>query len=126
MSTNGATNSKPKKRRDWRPIWLEALRETGTVVGACEIAGIDRSTPYRERQANEDFALAWHDIEHETTDLLEKTAVQIALEGNVTMLIFMLKCRKPEVYTERHHLEHSGQVSLLDLERALDEAGHAN
>lgn len=121
MSTNG-----PGQLKNWQPVWLEAYRETGTVSGACRQLGISRARAYRERQADEDFALAWHEIEQATTDEIEKTAVQIALEGNPTMLIFMLKCRKPEIYTERHHLEHSGSVSLLDLERALDEAGHAS
>ena len=117
----------PKSRRDWKPVWLAAFREAGTVSRACEQAGIVRSTAYDAR-ANEDFARAWDEIENETTDAMEREAYRRGVEGvseplvsagklvtNVqkysdTLLIFMLKARKPAVYRENVKIEHSGQI----------------
>lgn len=117
----------PKTRRDWKPGWLQAFRETGTVTAACERANIVRSTAYDAR-VDEDFARAWDEIEAETTDAMEREAYRRGVEGvseplvsagklvtNVqkysdTLLIFMLKARKPGVYRENVKVEHSGRI----------------
>lgn len=105
-----ATPARAKRRRDWKPAFLKALRDQGTVTAACEAAKISRQTAYRERQANEDFALQWHDVEHQVTDELESKAVEIALSGDTRMLEFLLKARRPERYRENIKVEHAGSV----------------
>jgi hypothetical protein len=108
-----ATNATPsararKPRRDWRRRFLDGFKRTGTVTGGCAHAGIHRSSAYRERQRSEKFALAWADIEDEVTDRLEATALLLALKGDVRLIEFLLKARKPEMYREQHVLEHVG------------------
>lgn len=125
------------KRHDWRPHFLDALRDTGIVTDACRVAGVARSTAYEERQRNEEFALAWHDIEEETTERMEREARRRAAEGvekpvfqggqevgrireySDTLLIFMLKARRPEVYRETTRHEHTGAnggpITFADL-----------
>ena len=39
--------------------FLDALRRTGPVQGAADEAGVERSTPYKYRIRNPDFAEAW-------------------------------------------------------------------
>ena len=39
-----ATKATPKKRRNWRPVFLATFRQTGNVLLSCHAAGIDRST----------------------------------------------------------------------------------
>jgi hypothetical protein len=125
-----ARRSKPT---DWRPVFLQALNDTGLVKEACRVAGIHRSTAYEERQRNEEFAVAWHDVEEETTERMEREAIRRAAEGvekpvfqggqqvgaireySDTLLIFMLKARRPERYRENVHVEHSGNVTIADL-----------
>jgi alpha-galactosidase/6-phospho-beta-glucosidase family protein len=118
----------PRKcRRQWKAKWLEAFRELGMVSAACEEVKVGRQTVYDARK-DEDFAAAWDEIENETTDAMEREAYRRGVEGVVepvvsagkhvtdvrkysdTLLIFMLKARKPGVYRENVKVEHSGQI----------------
>lgn len=126
-------------KKGWTEKFLDGFRDRCTVSGACEVAGVDRSTAYRERQRNEEFALAWHDLEQETTDTLEREAFRRAAEGveepvyhrgeevghvrkySDTLLIFLLKARKPEMYRETHRFEHSGPNGAPIEKRVVQE-----
>ncbi|MGH2878936.1 MAG: hypothetical protein ACRDK4_04930 [Solirubrobacteraceae bacterium] len=128
--TRGKTSKrKPpaKARRDWKPAWLEAFRELGMVSAACKKVEIGRRTAYDAR-IDEEFAAAWDEIEHETTEAMEAEAYRRAVQGvtepvvsagkhvtdvqkySDTLLIFMLKARKPATYRDNVKVEHSGQV----------------
>lgn len=112
MSTNAtkATHS-AKARRDWKPGFLQALAEHGTVTAACTAVDINRTTAYRARQHDEDFALEWSDIESTVTEQLEAKALELALNGDTRMLEFLLKARRPTTYREqKFQVEHSGKV----------------
>jgi hypothetical protein len=116
------TRSARKKRRDWRPAFLAALEEQGTVWSACVQANVGRSTVYRERQRNEPFALKWADIESKVTDKLERKAVDLALDGDTQVLMFLLKARRPDVYRERVSVRHDGglRVSVPEISESTD------
>jgi len=116
-----------KARRNWKPAWLKAFREHGTVTLACQAAKVGRSTVYSAR-ADEKFADAWDAVEAETTDAMEREAYRRAVEGvteplvsagkhvtNVqkysdTLLIFLLKARRPKTYRENVKVEHAGRI----------------
>src|SRR5262245_27197917 len=116
--------STPKK--DWRPAFLEALAEPGSVVHAATKAKIHRSTAYNARADERAFADAWKEAEQIGVELMEAEARRRAVEGcrrpvyqggklvghvqeySDTLLIFLLKAHKPEKYRERHQVEHSG------------------
>lgn len=126
-----------RKLTDWRPVFLDALRECGIVRDACATAGIHRSTAYEERQRNDEFALGWADAEEDSTERMEREAYRRAAEGTVkpvfqggehvgdireysdTLLIFMLKSRRPERYRDNHRVEHTGKdggpIQVTDL-----------
>jgi hypothetical protein len=121
------TRRPAKERRDWKTPWLEAFRAEGTVSAACAAVNVSRSTVYDAR-VDEEFAAAWDAIEKETTDAMEREAYRRAVEGtseplvsagrlvtNVqkysdTLLIFMLKARRPDVYRENVKIEHAGRI----------------
>ena len=103
-----STSSTPKK--DWKPAFLEALRGTATVTEACRSLGIDRGTAYKARQRDEAFAVAWADVEEESTETLESVAVQRAKDGSDTLMIFLLKSRRPQKYRENVKIEHGGEI----------------
>ncbi|MCA1701257.1 MAG: hypothetical protein LC790_21110 [Actinobacteria bacterium] len=44
-------------------------------------AGIARRTAYDARQADEDFAVAWADVEEATTERMEREAYRRAVDG---------------------------------------------
>jgi hypothetical protein len=131
-----------KQRRDWKPSWLKAFAETGVVAHACEAAKVGRTTVYEARERDEKFAKAWDDIESATTDEMEREAYRRGVEGvdkpvfqkgecvghvrefSDTLLIFMLKARKPEKYREttRHELtgKDGAPLTFADLFTAAD------
>lgn len=97
----------PKK--DWAPAFLAALEDTHLVTESCKRAGVGRSTVYQRRDHDAEFAQAWADVEERSTEILEQIAVRRAANGSDTLLIFLLKARRPSVYREQHRIEHVGR-----------------
>jgi molybdenum-dependent DNA-binding transcriptional regulator ModE len=60
-----AAAKRRKTADDWAPAFLEAFREHGLIVAACRVAGVSRATVWRRRQADEDFALTFHDADQD-------------------------------------------------------------
>ena len=111
----------PTKRRNWKPDFIAALAEAGTVTEACRKSGISRTTAYHARQQDEAFALQWADVEEEGTELLEKVAVQRAVDGSDTLMIFLLKSRRPQKYRENVKIEHGGEIRTYLDELSRDQ-----
>lgn len=65
----------------WRDAFLQALREVPVVARACEAVGIERSTAYRAREADKDFAQAWDDAMEHGVDRAEAEAFRRAVTG---------------------------------------------
>jgi hypothetical protein len=124
-----------------RAAFLAALAETANVSRACLVARLPRRTAYDARAADPAFAAAWDAAVELGTDALEDEAVRRAHEGTVkpvfykgaecggireysdTLLIFMLKARRPERYRERSALDlnatiHRDPASYSDAELA--------
>lgn len=90
------------------PLFIAALRSTGTVRAACEAAGITRRAAYVARARNPRFSAEWDSAIEEACDELEAIARQRAKETSDTLLIFLLKAHRPEKYRETNRVEHSG------------------
>ena len=127
-------NSRRAARSDRaRAKFLDVLRESCNVSEAARAAGIGRRTAYEWRDADEEFATAWAEAEQEAIDKLEREAWRRAVEGvdkpvvhqgvitgtykeySDKMLEILLKGHRPERYTDRSKIEHSGKVSLESL-----------
>lgn len=122
----------------WRKTFLEELRKGASVRSAALAAGIGHRTAYRQRQRHERFALAWTDAVEEGTDILEDEALRRAVHGvetpvisggapvfltdpatgaqvpmtvlkhSDTLLIFLLKARRPAKFRDVWRVEQSG------------------
>ncbi len=66
---------------DWKPPYLAALREMPVVAHACKAVGIERSTAYRAREADEGFAKAWDEAMEEGIDRAEQEAFRRGVVG---------------------------------------------
>jgi transposase-like protein len=110
------TKYTPKKRA----LFLGALTEGASVTAACDRAVITRRTVYDWRKADSEFAAAWDDAIEAGTDALEDEALRRAKEKSDTLLIFLLKARRPEKYKDRVSTEHSGTESKT-FEQWLDD-----
>ena len=76
--TSHPGNPKPY---DWKQSFLAALREYPVVRHACEAAGINRSTAYDARNADEEFARAWDNALEDGIDQAEQEAMRRAVWG---------------------------------------------
>lgn len=103
----------PEKGRDWRSIFLSIYRQTGIVALACRAAGISRTHAYRERQRSTTFAAAWADAEEDATEGLEAEARRRALASSDTLLIFLLKARRPHVYRDTVRIDVRREAEAL-------------
>jgi hypothetical protein len=66
---------------EWRPIFLKALHEYPVIRHACEVADIERSTAYRARDSDEEFAKAWDEAIEVGIDKAEQEAYRRAVHG---------------------------------------------
>jgi hypothetical protein len=92
--------------------FIQALAAGSSVIAACKAACIGRRTAYDHRQRDEAFALRWADALEEGTDKLEDEAHRRALDGSDSLLIFLLKARRPEKYRESVKVEHAGSIDV--------------
>lgn len=89
-------------------VFTEHLVKGQTITAAAKAAGICRRTAYSWRESDKTFAEAWDDALEIGTEKLETEATRRALEGSDTLLIFLLKARRPKVYRERVSTEVTG------------------
>lgn len=66
---------------DWKPVYLEALRNVPVYRHACEVAGVDRATAWRAREADPAFAEAEREALEEGIDRAEQEAFRRAVVG---------------------------------------------
>lgn len=65
----------------WSAAFLASLREMPIVQRACDAVGIERSTAYRARHADPEFAKAWDDALESGIDRAEQEAFRRAVTG---------------------------------------------
>lgn len=104
---------------DWKPPFLASLREVPVVSRACAAVGIERSTAYRARELDDDFAKAWDSAMEDGVDKAEQEAFRRAVEGTEkgvwhqgtlvgservysdALLALLLKGRRKKVFADR-------------------------
>jgi hypothetical protein len=78
--------------------YLAALAKGRAPTVAARMAGLARSTVYKWRREDVEFAAAWADCVEQGLDLLEDRAYQRAMKNSDQLLMFQLRARRPEVY----------------------------
>lgn len=113
-----------KKRRE---LFLAAYAGSGNISHSARAAGVDRGTHYKWL-ADPAYAEAFKQADAQAGDILEAEARRRAVDGvdepvgwykgepggmvrrySDTLLIFLLKGRKPDVFGDRQRLEHTGK-----------------
>lgn len=123
-----------------RARFIEVLRETCNVSDAARAANIERSTPYKWRDADPDFFAQWVEAEEYAADRLEREAWRRAVEGidkpvihlgvitdtfkeySDRMLEILLKGHRPNKFKERVQNEHTGKDGASLAEEAATAA----
>lgn len=132
-SVTTARTVRTVEKGDWKLVFLKELQRTGIVGTACKKAKISRSTAYKTRDEDVDFAAAWDIALDDATDNMEQEAWRRGVKGTVkpvyqgkehvgdireysdTLLIFMLKGIRPDKYRERTDVHHSGKIDVSKL-----------
>lgn len=96
------TQATAKKR------FLTNLEKTGNVSWSAAAAGVSRTTVYRWQEDDVEFAADWFDCEEAGVDALDAEATRRALEGSDTLLIFLLKSKRPKIFNDRQRIELTG------------------
>lgn len=110
-----------------REKFLAVLAETASVTRAAEAVRVSRQALYQARSNDEDFARRWSEAQEMGTDALEDEAIRRAREGMLkpvyqqgrevgqirefsdTLMVVMLKARRPERYKDRTATELTGK-----------------
>lgn len=71
----------PDMRHLWTNAFLAALSVHGVMSRAAEAAGVDRTTPWRRRESDPEFAKACQEAIDQAADALETEARRRALDG---------------------------------------------
>jgi hypothetical protein len=93
--------SSTDQTKNWKQTFLNHYATLGSVTAAAKETGIDRTTIWYARKSDETFNDAIQGIDQWTTQRVEDTLAEKALEGGTTEMIFYLKCKKPEVYGDK-------------------------
>ena len=114
--TERATISTPTSYRPpWEDRFLAVFSATGNVRLAASAVGIHRATPYKHAQVDPEFAQAWLAAREDAVDTLEAEARRRALAGSDTLIMFLLRSLRPDVYRERATVDVN-----LDLRREAE------
>jgi len=130
---------KTKLTRERQERFLRALAGTGIVSTAAEIAGTSRTRVYELRKRDPTFAVGWEEAEEQAADALEAEAWRRAVSGvpeplvsagkivrdddglpiairrySDTLMIALLKARRPEKFKDRQLVEHDIADGLAD------------
>lgn len=129
-------------KKDWKSAVIEGVANGLTVKDAAARAGISRTNVYIASDKDDEFAAAMRRAHDEGADQLEAEARRRAVEGvtrkkfdkgvpiidpqtgeqyiereySDTLLIFLLKGRRPDIFGERVKHEHTGKT--FDAESA--------
>lgn len=102
----------PKKQE----TFIEELRKGKSVAAAAEMVCVSRQTVYLRRNADPAFADEWDTAIEIGTDRLEDTALKRAEDGSDTLLIFLLKARRPEKFKDRFESHTTVTHRFTDLD----------
>jgi hypothetical protein len=109
--------------RNWRPVFLKALEHGCSIAEACRLAGVSRQCAYRARQRSPAFAEQWTEAEQTGVDALEDEAFRRAMNGSDSLLMFLLRAKRPHIFRDSVRMEHDLGKELLDaLNRAARES----
>jgi len=95
-----------------REAFLRGLREAHTAKESAEAVGLCRQVFFDWKNKDPGFAEEWEKAYQEGTEVLEKEAERRAFAGSDTLLIFLLKARDREKYSDKWYGDLNTRGSL--------------
>ena len=117
-------------KEDRKEMFINNLKASGGIICvACENTGINRSTYYRWRESDKDFADAVDEVMEAQVDFVESKLIALINANDTTATIFYLKTKgKKRGWTEKQqpivaiNTEPQPDTSLLALSEAVKES----
>lgn len=106
----------PRKR-----AMLAALARTANVSASCRATGVGRQTHYDWMDSDPGYRAGVAIAKEEAIEVLEAAARRRALVGSDTLLIFLLKAARPDVYRERHEVKTEATIRWAEVLASLPE-----
>jgi hypothetical protein len=98
----GDTLRTRRRARSWENRFIHEIARMPSVKAACQAAKISRTEAYRRRSEDAAFRARWNDALAEGVDALEAAAVRRALRSSDSLLMFLLRAHRPEVFDRDH------------------------
>lgn len=112
-----------KQRAKQKEVFLKCLANGDSVRSASEQCKVTRQTVYNWKEKDEEFKSAWEEALEAGIERLEDAAYNRALKGSDTLMIFLLKAKRPKVYSDKQRLEHTGAdggpINIKAIERRI-------
>lgn len=93
-------------------MFFQALSSGMAIKSAAEAAGYAKRTVFDWRDRDKEFAQRWDDAIEESIESLENEANRRAMHGSDTVLMFLLKARKPELYSQNAAMTLDGKLQV--------------
>lgn len=121
---------KKQKRTTKKKAFLSAFAQCGNISHACRLANCSRTLVYKWLNEEPEFKVQFDEADTQATENLEREAYRRACEGTLrpvyqggrkvgtirefsdTLLIFLLKGRKPNMYRDNVKTEHTGSIGV--------------
>ena len=115
MSTPHTMNTKKK-------AFIDVLRlNQGNIKATCEKVGMGRTTYYNWMDDDKDFEVDVKNVNEELIDFAESQLHIKIAQGNLTAIIFFLKCKgQTRGYIDKQYIEKrqmTGPIKVFDWEQ---------
>lgn len=107
------------KQAQWEQKFLDLYKASGNVTLSAHGAGIHRHTVYDRKLAHPEFAARMEEAYHEAIERLEAEAWNRARKTSDTLLIFLLKALKPDMYRENIKITIEGGVDVALINQTI-------
>lgn len=88
---------------------LAKLATGASISASAKAAAVHRTTYYVWRDDDPEFARLADEAIETGTDILEDSALKQAKTGNTTLMVLLLKSRRPDKYKDRSEQQHTGK-----------------
>ena len=113
------TAIKKKYTAEKQNIVIDLISEGKTFAEATQKVGISRSLEWCERKANDVYAEKIETAKELRIQSVEGKLYDLCKEGNITAIIFFLKCNRPSKYAISMHQPSDEreryQVSVIEM-----------
>ena len=111
----GGRSSTDRTAGLWKRPFLAAFANSGHIRASALAAGVNRQHVYTTLHKDAAFRAEFDEAKEESIELLEATLRQMALGGNVTALIFLLKSLDPATYHDRVQVAQARASNPVEL-----------